>query len=202
MLCYDKTIKSKEVFILKKIICCLILAAVLMSLAACSGTTSDTDSKANETTVENTFTPDPLVEQAIDSVKKEWIKPGAVIIGVSAFDMDPNELKTCSLVVDNIKLYEAWAEEFTYPSFGANNIIGSKFTDMVHDKIIKRKDICDLGDIIYGKRPGRVSDDQIFVFSVGGMPVEDVAWGKICYEKAKLLGIGTKLTLWDEPVLR
>ena len=74
MLCYDKTIKSKEVFILKKIICCLILAAVLMSLAACSGTASDTDSKANETTVENTFTPDPLVEQAIDSVKKEWIK--------------------------------------------------------------------------------------------------------------------------------
>ena len=61
-------------FILKKIICCLILAAVLMSLAACSGTASDTDSKANETTVENTFTPDPLVEQAIDSVKKEWIK--------------------------------------------------------------------------------------------------------------------------------
>ena len=45
-----------------------------MSLAACSGTASDTDSKANETTVENTFTPDPLVEQAIDSVKKEWIK--------------------------------------------------------------------------------------------------------------------------------
>ncbi len=132
-------------------------------------------------------------------VKKEWIKPGAVIIGVSAFDMDPNELKTCSLVVDNIKLYEVWAEEFTYPSFGANNIIGSKFTDMAHDGLIDMADITDLGDIIFGVRPGRVSDDQIFVYSVGGMPVEDVAWGKVCYERAIKLGLGTRLRLWDEP---
>lgn len=132
-------------------------------------------------------------------VKKEWIKPGAVLIGVSAFDMDSEELKSTTLVVDNIKLYEAWAEEFPYPSFGMNNIIGSKFTDMAHDGIISMDEIIDLGDIIYGKRPGRVSDDQIFVYSVGGMPVEDVAWGKVCYEKAKELGLGVKLRLWDEP---
>ena len=132
-------------------------------------------------------------------VKKEWIKPGAVLIGVSAFDMDSSELKTCSLVVDNIKLYEAWAEEFTYPSFGANNIIGSKFTDMAHEGLIDMEDITDLGDIIFGKRPGRTSNDQIFVYSVGGMPVEDVAWGKVCYENAKKLGLGTKLRLWNEP---
>jgi ornithine cyclodeaminase len=132
-------------------------------------------------------------------VKKEWIKPGAVLIGVSAFDMDAQELKTCSLVVDNIKLYEAWAEEFPYPSFGANNIIGSKFTDMAHDGLIKMDEITDLGDIIFKKKPGRTSDEQIFVYSVGGMPVEDVAWGKICYENARRLGLGTKLRLWNEP---
>lgn len=132
-------------------------------------------------------------------VKKEWIKPGALLIGLSAFDMDSEELKTCSLVVDNIKLYEAWAEEFPYPSFGMNNIIGSKFTDMAHDGIISMDSITDLGDIIFGKKPGRVSDDQIFVYSVGGMPVEDVAWGKICYDRAKELGIGTRLRLWEKP---
>lgn len=132
-------------------------------------------------------------------VKKAWIKPGAVLIGVSAFDMDAAELSTCSLVVDNIKLYEAWAEEFPYPSFGANNIIGSKFTDMVHDGLLEMGDITDLGDIISGKRPGRGSEDEIFVYSVGGMPVEDVAWGKVCYEKAKDMGLGTKLTLWNQP---
>lgn len=132
-------------------------------------------------------------------VKKEWIKPGAVLIGLSCFDMDSAEMAECTLVVDNMRLYEAWEEEFPYPSFGANNIIGSKFTDMVHDGIISKNDIIDLGDIIYGKRPGRVSDDQIFVYSVGGMPVEDVAWGKRCYDKARELGLGTRLRLWDKP---
>lgn len=136
-------------------------------------------------------------------VKKEWVKKGALIIGLSCFEMDSKELADmATLVVDNMQLYDAWAEEFPYPSFGANNIIGSKFTDMVHDGLIKKDDMYDLGDIIFKKRPGRISDDQIFVFSVGGMPVEDVAWGKICYEKAKELGLGVSLNLWDEPVLR
>ena len=135
-------------------------------------------------------------------VKGEWIKPGALIIGVSCFDMDAEFMKAhTTLVVDNMQLYEAWAEEFPYPSFGANNIIGSKFTDMVHDGVITKDDIYDLGDIIYGKKPGRVSDDQIFIYSVGGMPVEDVAWGKVCYDRARVLGLGTKLTLWNKPDL-
>ncbi|MGN0395885.1 MAG: tyramine oxidase subunit B [Coprococcus sp.] len=133
-------------------------------------------------------------------IKSEWIKPGAVIIGVSCFDMDSIDMRdNCTLVVDNMRLYEAWEEEFPYPSFGANNIIGSKFTDMIHDGIISREDVYDLGDIISGDKPGRISDDQIFIYSVGGMPVEDVAWGKVCYEKAKKLGIGTKLRLWEKP---
>ena len=70
---------------------------------------------------------------------------------------------------------------------------------MVHDGIITVDDIIDLGDIIYGKKPGRTDDNQIFVYSVGGMPVEDVAWGKVCYDKAKELGLGTKLRQWETP---
>lgn len=136
-------------------------------------------------------------------VKGEWIKPGAFIVGLSAFDMDDMFLKEhCKLVVDNIKLYEAWAEEFPYPSFGPNNILGSKFTDMEHEGIIEKDDIYDLGDIIHGNRKGRESEEQIIVYSVGGMPVEDVAWGKICYENALKLGLGTKLNLWEEPELK
>ena len=135
-------------------------------------------------------------------VRGEWLKPGALILGLSCFEMDAQFMADkCKLVVDNTQLYEAWAEEFPYPSFGANNIIGSKFTDMIHDGIIEKSDMYDLGDIISGKREGRQSDDQIIIFSVGGMPVEDVAWGKRCYERALELGLGTKLTLWDKPDL-
>ena len=115
--------------------------------------------------------------------------------------MDNGELASLKLVVDNKALYEAWAEEFPYPSFGANNIIGSKFTDLAHDGIISMDDITDLGDIIFGEKPGRETSRDIFVFSVGGMPVEDVAWGKICYERAKLMGLGVSLNLWNKPDL-
>lgn len=133
-------------------------------------------------------------------VKGEWLKKGALIVGLSAFDMEDRFLaEKCKLVVDNTALYEAWAEEFPYPAFGANNIIGSKFTDMIHEGKIEKQDMYDLGDIIFGKRPGRESPEQIIVYSVGGMPVEDVAWGKICYERAKELGLGVKLHLWDKP---
>ena len=52
---------------------------------------------------------------------------------------------------------------------------------MCHDGIISKSDITDMGDILLGNASGRDSDDQIIVYSVGGMPVEDVAWGKVCY---------------------
>ena len=63
------------------------------------------------------------------------------------------------------------------------------------------KDIYDLGDIIFRKCAGRESEEQIIVYSVGGMPVEDVAWGKKVYENALAKGIGTKLNLWEKPYL-
>ena len=134
-------------------------------------------------------------------MKYEWLKKGALIIGLSCFDMDSTEMAKCKLVVDNTALYETWAEEFPYPSFGANNIIGSKFTDMIHDEIIKKEDMIDLGDIIKGIKKDRDTQDQIVIFSVGGMPVEDVAWGKYCYENAIKQGLGTTLKLWDKPDL-
>nr|MCR5395911.1 ornithine cyclodeaminase [Lachnospiraceae bacterium] len=89
--------------------------------------------------------------------------------------------------------------EFPYPSFGINNIIGSKFTDMIHDGVIEKEDMVDLGDIINGEKKARDTKDQVVIFSVGGMPVEDVAWGKYCFENAKKLGLGTPLKLWDKP---
>ena len=61
---------------------------------------------------------------------------------------------------------------------------------------IRREDIVDLGDVVMGKRPGRTSDQERIIFIMDGMPIEDVAWGYTVYEKAKELGLGTKLNLW------
>ena len=63
----------------------------------------------------------------------------------------------------------------------------------------KKADIIDLSDVITGKRSGRESDDDIIIYSVGGMPVEDIAWGDEVYRNARKNGIGVKLPLWDKP---
>lgn len=136
-------------------------------------------------------------------IEPEWIKPGALICAMGAlntteeFIMDP---KT-KLVVDNTKLYETWAEEYPYPTFEKWFIFGSKFTDMIHEGKLDKSRMEDIGGILSGRLSGRESDDQIILYSIGGMPVEDVAWGKVLYEKALKEGKGTKLNLWDKPYL-
>ncbi len=133
-------------------------------------------------------------------INGEWVKKGALISMPSAARFDDEFLaKKCKLVVDNAKLYEAWEEEYPYPTYPQVQIVGTKFTDLVHDGLIQASDIIDITDVIQGKHTGRESDDEIIVYSVGGMPVEDIAWGGTVYRNALAKGIGVKLPLWDQP---
>lgn len=132
-------------------------------------------------------------------INGDWIKKGALVSMPSAARFDDDFLAGCKLVVDNSKLYEAWEEEYPYLTYPQVQIIGTKFTDLKHDGKIEAEDIIDITDIIEKRHPGRTSDDEIIVYSVGGMPVEDIAWGGTVYRNAVKLGIGIKLPLWDKP---
>ena len=132
-------------------------------------------------------------------ISGDWIKKGALISMPSAARFDDEFLAGCKLVVDNSKLYEAWEEEYPYPTYPQVQIIGTKFTDLKHDGKVKAEDIIDITDIIEKRRPGRESDEEIIVYSVGGMPVEDIAWGGTVYRNAVKMGIGIKLPLWEKP---
>lgn len=133
-------------------------------------------------------------------VESDWVKPGCLISMPSAARFDDDFLvDRCRLVVDNSALYEAWADEYPYPTYPAIGIIGSAFTDLRYEGKIGDDRIIDIADIITGTATGRVSDDDVIVYSVGGMPVEDIAWGGTVYRRAKELGIGTPLNLWDTP---
>lgn len=134
-------------------------------------------------------------------IKEEWVKKGALISMPSAARFDGKEFvaKRCKMVVDNYSLYEAWEEEYPYPTYDTVCIVGSLFTDLVHEGLAKREDIIDISDIITGKHVGRENDDEIIIFSVGGMPVEDIAWGHEVYKNALANGIGVTLPLWDKP---
>ena len=133
-------------------------------------------------------------------IDESWIKKGALISLPSAARFEDDFLaKRCKLVVDNSKLYEAWEEEYPYPSYEQVQIIGTKFTDLKHEGKISAEDMIDIADIITGKHPGRENEDEIIVYSIGGMPVEDIAWGGTVYNNAVRQGIGIKLPLWEEP---
>ena len=142
----------------------------------------------------------PVKEIDFPYIAEDWVKKGALICLPSAARFDDDFLiNRCKKVVDNYKLYEAWAEEFPYPSYEMVQIIGSKFTDYLHEGRIQREDIVDIADIINKKHPGRESDNEIIVYSVGGMPVEDIAWGGTVYRNSLKEAICVELPLWDQP---
>ncbi len=136
-------------------------------------------------------------------VDESWIKPGALFCIPGSGDFSDEFITSGKpkLVVDHLGLYEAWAEEYPYPTYRIIYIPGCLFMDLVHEGKLDKSKICDMGAILNGKQPGRESDDQIIIYSIGGMPVEDVAWGKKVYENARAKGIGTSLNLWDKPYL-
>lgn len=135
-------------------------------------------------------------------IEEEWLKPGMLLSCPACVRVADGFLANrARKVLENYGLYECWSEEYAYPSFASVGIIGVRYFDLLHDGLIKREDIIELGDIICGKTPAREFDGQIVVNSIGGMPVEDLAWGLHCYHKAQDLGIGSTLNLWDAPAM-
>ena len=136
-------------------------------------------------------------------IKREWLSPGAFIAdpALANFDDDMN-IPEVRKFVDNYGLYEAWFEEVPHPAHNIIPLIGIKFMDMIEEGKMKRSDLEDLTEVCGGASPGRQNDEEIIMLSVGGMPVEDVAWGTYVYRNAIERGIGVKLNLWDEPVLK
>ena len=156
----------------------------------------DSDIISTTTSVGNKEIEFPFIDDA-------WIKEGALICMPSAARFNESFYldKNTKLVVDNYKLYEAWADEYPYPSYDPIQVVGAKFMDLLHDKKITREEIIDVADVITGVHPGRESDRERIIYSVGGMPVEDIAWGETVYKNALKMGIGMKLPLWDTPDL-
>ncbi|MDO6682829.1 tyramine oxidase subunit B [Oceanobacter sp. 5_MG-2023] len=135
-------------------------------------------------------------------VKREWVKPGC-FLSMPAYCRldDAMETNDVRKVLDNTGLYQAWFEEVPKPAHQYIPIIGARFMDMVDEGKLSLDQLEDLGAITAGATPGRANDEEIIILSVGGMPVEDVAWATVIYRTAIEQGIGIKLNLWDSPEL-
>lgn len=134
----------------------------------------------------------------------DWIKPGAFLSLPANLRMDKEYTLSgkARLIADAKKIYEAWAEEYPAPSHEtAFGMIGLYWQDLIDAGELDESRVVNIGDVFDGTAVGREFPEQPVLFSVGGMGVEDVAWGKTVYERAVELGIGTPLNLWTAPDL-
>lgn len=135
-------------------------------------------------------------------IAEEWIKPGAIIESTAALRFDDDFIiNRARTVTDNIKLYEAWEEEMKPDAYNIVPIPAVRVMDLIAEGKMKAEQIDDLGDVIMGKIPVHRDPDEVVIYSVGGMPIEDIAWGTIVYRNALEKGIGVKLNLWETPEL-
>lgn len=133
-------------------------------------------------------------------IAEEWIKPGAIIESTAALRFDDDFIiNRARTVTDNIMLYEAWEEEMKPNAYNTVPIPAVHVEDLIAEGKMTREQIDDLGDVILGNIPVHRKEDEIVIYSVGGMPTEDVAWGTMVYRNALKKGIGTKLNLWEKP---
>ena len=108
----------------------------------------DSDIISTTTSVGNKEKEFPFIDDA-------WIKKGTLICMPSAARFNESFYLEDStrLVVDNYKLYEAWADEYPYPSYDPVQVVGAKFMDLLHDNKITREEIIDVADVITGVHP-------------------------------------------------
>jgi len=118
-------------------------------------------------------------------VENEWVDEGMHINAIGADaplkeELDPRILKRAKIVVDDIE-QACHSGEINVP---------------ISKGIISRADIyAELGEIIAGKKVGRVTDNEITIFDSTGLAIQDVATAAIVYKKAKEKGLGSEVEL-------
>lgn len=150
-----------------------------------------------------TATTDPSGPSGFPYINRAWIKPGALLLLPAAVRFDDDFLVSgdARLVVDSRGIYEAWAEEFGEQASQRIGIAALRWLDLVRAGRLSGDRIEEIADVATGVLPARHRDDEIVLYSAGGMPVEDVAWGTEVYRSALEKRIGIELSLWDSPAL-
>jgi alanine dehydrogenase len=118
-------------------------------------------------------------------ILNEWVEEGVHINAIGADapgkqELDPAILRRAKVVVDDI-------EQAAHS--GEINVPISKGLFSVEEIY------AELGVILTGKLPGRVSPREITVFDSTGLAVQDIATDWLVYQKAIKLGVGREIDL-------
>ncbi|QIG47524.1 ornithine cyclodeaminase family protein [Nordella sp. HKS 07] len=123
------------------------------------------------------------LETREETFKTSWIGKGACVIPygtVSALELSMMTIMD-KIVIDDFSQFRAGKFGALRPHIDA----GLVSEETVHGELC---------EIIAGKKPGRVRDDETILFWHRGLSLSDIALGAAMLEKAKTLGIGQTLT--------
>lgn len=162
---------------------------------------ADMEAAVRDSDIVSVAVPSPSGSENYPHIRDEWVKPGAFICCSAHLALDESLIQRSRHVADARKIYQAWAEELPAPAHETVGIWGMHLVDRVRDGRMDPAQFEDVGEIVRGITPARQNDDEVFIYSVGGMPVEDVAWATKVYRNAVRDGIGTSLNLWDTPAM-
>jgi len=107
-------------------------------------------------------------------VKFKWLKPGVHINAIGADapgkqELDPDILKNAKVIIDH------WGQA---SHSGEINV-------PLRKKLISKGDIyADIGEIVTGKKKGRVKKNELTVFDSTGLAIQDVAIATLIYRTA------------------
>lgn len=133
---------------------------------------------------------------AFDSIKDmpilrdNWIKNDSLILSMSFIKVPNNTLFNNSYkVVDTLKMYEAYIDEYGYPSYSRLSILGNSIADGVYAGKISKDEVIEIADIISGSKSIK-HDGKPILFASGGLGIEDIAVGVDLLHKAEEKNIG------------
>jgi ornithine cyclodeaminase/alanine dehydrogenase-like protein (mu-crystallin family) len=137
---------------------------------------------ASEICVTSTTSTHPIVMAGM-------VRTGTFVAAVGADsptkqEIDPGLLARSKLVADSIEQCAAIGD--LHHALAA----GVMTRDAVH---------AELGEIVAGLEPGRVSEDEIIVFDSTGTALQDVAAAALVYERAVAAGRGVRVELAPQP---
>ena len=117
-------------------------------------------------------------------VHGDWLAPGTHVNAIGANGYARRELDDAAVL---------HAALVTTDDRDQARTEARELIDLTRDGKLDWDEVIELGDLVQGNHPGRGGDNDITLFKSLGIALEDIAFGKVIYDRALAAGRGIEL---------
>jgi len=115
-------------------------------------------------------------------IRRDWISDGAHVTGIGTYSPESREIDSATMAA--ARIYVDRRES-------ALNEAGDFILPLKEGLVTEASIVGEIGEVVLGQAPGRLSNDEITLFKSLGLAIEDLACAEYLFEKAKREGVGT-----------